>query len=507
MRGARNSGSTLGAARFFPTLKWLGRGRWPHRLALCVLVLLIALAVVMRVTAPSAIYIKDQAKTIAYSVDILENGHYLLPADAGGFPATKPLLFNYLTVPFLEAFGYREWAFLLPSFFAFLATLGLLYAIARHTFEVLPDSPSVCTVTTRQWAVIPTVGFYALSGMTLRLAYTARPDMLLVFGMTLAWYSATRALNAQGPSGGWWALTFWAAVGISALTKGPLALLPLAYGFLAPIVLMGDIRRVNRLRPWIGLPAVILLGAAWPAAVFVLDRDHFLKILIAKELGEQMGAAWYSGLLTSYKVPFLLVTRYVPWSILLFIAAVRFDWRRWRSHPLAPSILYVAIMAAVFFVLATRRPDRFAPFHPFLALICAWAAVYATRTRKVLRASLVALPLVTLATGGFFHYWAKAARSLEGEKILSFVADVREVRNGRPVVFCPRTTTLAQVLLGVNQRGRYPSNARTGAPGSPRPGPRHRRRWLSAPTPPCFQGCERCISTGRTPARKFAVPR
>lgn len=487
---AKNLGLKHVAALFSPAVKRQRMGMEPRFLAVCMLVLLVSLAVAMRVTAPSAIHIKDQGKTTGYSVDILENGHYLLPADTGGFPATKPPLFNYFSVPFLKAFGYREWVFMLPSFMAFLATLWLLYGIARHTFEALPDRPSVAGVTARQWAVILTVAFYALSGMTLRLAYTARPDMLLVFNMTLAWYAATRALYAERPSGGWWAFLFWTAVGLSALTKGPSALLPLAYGFLAPAFLLGDYRRVNKLRPWVGLPAVALISLAWPAAVFVLNPDHFVTILLKKELGGQLGPAWYSGILSSYKVPFILVTRFLPWSLLLFVTVVRFDWRRWRSHPLAPAILYTAIMMAAFAFLDSRRPDRFACFHPPVAIICAWTAVYGMRTWKVLKASLVALPLVTLATGGYFHFGAKAARSRGGEKILFFVAKVREIRNGRPIIFCSFDASLVQALLGVNQRGRYIAKVPEGGSwvATTRPPPSAKVVVSSDPTTPPGSG-------------------
>ncbi len=441
------------------TLRRHPRGRFLAVAATLILLIVVSLA--LRIASPSDIVSRDQSRTVSYTIDIVKNGNLILAADADGFPATKPPLINYFSALLVAAFGPGEWTFMFPSLLAFFGTLWLIYLIARDVFTRLPSEPSLGGLTTAEWATLLAVAFYGLSPMALRLAFVARPDMVLVFFLTLSFYAANRALAQPKPKGAGWAFLFWAGASLAALAKGPIALLPVAYSFLAAKIFHGDWRLAIRLRPAIVAPLALIVALAWPVAVYVLDQNHFRLVLLGEELGGQFKDAWYAGVLSVWEVPFFLLSRFMPWSLLLIVAAFYFPWRRWRAHPLGPSLLYVALLAIPFVLVTSRRGDRFAPFYPLLTVVCAWAAVYAMRGQALLRASLAALPLSAIGLAVYFFFLSDQAKDLTGQRLLDFVHEAKAAMHGQPVVFCKTENRglALQAFLGVNQRGSYPTEA------------------------------------------------
>lgn len=442
------------------TIRW----RHPRRrffAAAGALMFLVAVVLAIRIVSPSDIVSRDQSRTVSYTVDIVANGNFILAADADGFPATKPPLVNYLSAPLVALFGPGVWSFMLPSLLAFFATLALIYLIARDAFARLPSHPSIGGLTKSEWATLLAVTFFGLSPMALRLAFVARPDMILVLFLTLGFYAANRALTLPRAKSGGWALLFWAAVSLAALAKGPIAILPVAYGFLAAKIFHGDWRLGSRLYPGLGAPLSLAVALAWPAAVYLIDPDHLRHVLLGEELGGQFAGPWYAGILSAWEVPFFVVSRFMPWSLLLFPAALGFPWRRWRQHPLGPSLLFLALLAIPFILVVSRRGDRFAPFYPLVTVLSAWGAVYALRGEALLRASLAALPLTAVGLAVYFLYLSDQAKDLSGQRLVDFVGEAKAITTGRPIVACKidNRGLALQAFLGINQRGRYPAQA------------------------------------------------
>lgn len=430
-------------------------------LAAGVVLFLIVLTLAIRILAPSDIVSRDQSRTVSYTLDIVRNGNFLLAADADGFLATKPPLVNYLSALLVAPIGPNEWTFMAPSLLAFFATLALIYLIARDLFVQMPADGGWLGLTAAEWAALLAVAFYGLSAMALRLAFVARPDMILVFLMTLSFYAANRALALQPSQGAGWAFVFWLAATLAALAKGPMAIIPVVYGFLAAKLFHGGWEASRRLRPVIGAPISLAVALAWPVAVYVLAPEHFRNILVNQELGGQFGGAWYSGVITAWKVPLWVISRFLPWSLLLLVAAWFFPWRQWRAHPLAPVLLYIVLLAIPFLLVASRRGDRFAPFFPLIAVICAWAAVYCWRAQVLLRTSVAAVPAVIVGITVYFHFLSGQAKDLSGQRMLDFVREVKAKADGRPLLFCKTANRdlAVQAFLGVNQRGQYPREA------------------------------------------------
>jgi 4-amino-4-deoxy-L-arabinose transferase-like glycosyltransferase len=426
---------------------------------------LIVLTLALRIFSPSDIVSRDQSRTVSYTIDIVRNSNLLLASDADGFPATKPPLINYLSALLVAPFGANEWTFMFPSLLAFFATLALVYLMARDVFAEMPERPGWLGLTAAEWATLLAVGFYGLSAMALRLAFVARPDMILVFFLTLSFYAANRALAAKPPAGAGWVFVFWLAAILAALAKGPIALIPVIYAMLAAKLFHGGWDAVHRLRPYVGAPIAILVALAWPVAVYLLAPEHFRNILLNQELGGQFEGAWYSGVISAWQVPLWVISRFMPWSLLLLVGAWFFPWRQWRTHPLAPTFLYILLLAIPFILVASRRGDRFAPFFPLVAVVCAWAAVYAWRGQALLRTSVAAIPAVIVGLTVYFYFLSDQAKDLSGQRMLDFVREVKaKAADGRPLLFCKtQNRGLAlQAFLGVNQRGRYAHEAPEG---------------------------------------------
>lgn len=430
-------------------------------LAAGLLLFLIVLTLAIRILSPSDIVSRDQSRTVSYTVDLVRNGNLILQSDADGFLATKPPLINYLSALLVAPFGPNEWTFMFPSLLAFFAMLALVYLLARDVFAQMPERPGWLGLSAAEWAILLSVGFYGLSAMALRLAFVARPDMILVFFLTLSFYAANRTLAATPPADAGWAFLFWFAASLAALAKGPIALFPVAYGFLAAKLFHGDWRSALRLRPYVGAPLSLVVALAWPVAVYVLAPEHFRNILVNQELGGQFEGAWYSGIVTAWQVPLWVISRFLPWSLLLLVAAWFFPWRQWRTHPLAPILLYAALLAIPFILVASRRGDRFAPFFPPLAVVCAWAAVYCWRGQILLRTSLAVIPAAFVGLAVYFHFLSDQAKDLSGQRMLDFVRQVKAAKPDRPLLFCKTDNRglAVQAFLGINQRGRYEHQA------------------------------------------------
>jgi 4-amino-4-deoxy-L-arabinose transferase-like glycosyltransferase len=257
---------------------------------------------------------------------------------------------------------------------------------------------------------------------------------------------------------------FWVATALSAWDKGPLAFIPIAYGFLAPKVIYDDWRRCDRLRPLVGLPLTLAVGLVWPVAVAVINPEHMFHILLDREIAGQFEGSWYSGILSAWKAPGIIFSRYMPWGLLLIPGAIVFPWRRWRTHPLAPSLLYVVVVAIPFIFVVSRRGDRLAPVYPALAVVCAWAAVYALRGQALLRTSVAMLPLAAAGFSIYFLYYSIQAKDPSGRHLMEFVRAVKPVVVGRPLVVCPIDNRLLafQAFLGMNQQGHNPTEAPPG---------------------------------------------
>ncbi len=326
---------------------------------------LIVLTLLIRILSPPDIVARDQSRMVSQTVDIVRNGNLLLASDADGFLASNPPLVNYLSGLLVASFGPSEWTFVAPSLLAFFATLALIYLIARDLFVQMPPHDGWLGLTAAEWAVLLAVTCYGLSEIALRLAFAARPDMVLVFCLTLSFYAANRALALQPPQGAGWAFVFWLAASLARARQRPDRghsgglRLPRRQAFSRwlgrePSFTPHDRRADTR---WLSRSPGRSPSMFW-------RRSISATFCVDQELGGQFAGKWYSGVITAWQVPLWVISHFLPWSLLLLVAAWVFPWRQWRAHPLAPALLYILLLAIPFLwweagvATASRRSFR-----------------------------------------------------------------------------------------------------------------------------------------------------
>ena len=356
---------------------------WRRLIVICSMAALLWI-LLARVLGPSDAWDQSQPRTIAYTTDIIVNGHWLLPEEPGGIKATKPPLYNWLAVPMVRLMGFSS--------------------------DLAHKAPSVAALCLSWLAVVRLgvrlggrgLGF--LAGMMLassypffKLGYLARPDMVLTLWLLLGWIAATvlfagAASVAGNRTSGWLALVFWLCVMLAGLTKGPAVLPLLVYVLIAARLVAGRFRAINELRWWWGLPASALVVGGWIYAVGCIDPDHLRHELWGNELlGRVSGLGpegSHEGPLGALKSPldlvFYYVVRFVPWSVLSILAAVSL-WRRgggggerrWRAIGEAGPILhgaaiFIVVTIALYAMSASTRADYIAATLPPGALLAAW---------------------------------------------------------------------------------------------------------------------------------------
>ena len=352
---------------------------------------ILALVVLLgaRILGPSDAWDQTQPTTIAYTTDILVNGHWVLPSERSGRLATKPPLYNWLAVPAVAMAGHSsEFAHKLPSVVALVLCFGLVVRLGRRLVsDPLRDDPAV------GWLA----GLIFLSGYTIfKLGYLARPDMLLVLWMVLGWAAATRLCADQvGPDPAtsrrrWLALGFWLCTGLAALTKGPAVLPLLIYAAIAPRLLVGR-WSAGRVLEWSWGPLVALLVfGSWVWGVWRIAPEHLVQALWAHEIVGRI-----TGYGDSPREPLALLTT-APNMVLYYLS--RFEpgcvfsilgmyclWRRsaatgqrwWRQlgrqgAALHGAAIFIVVMLAAYTLVTGKRADYLAPAYPPSALLAAW---------------------------------------------------------------------------------------------------------------------------------------
>ncbi len=422
------------------------------------LVGLFALALFVRMVAPSDLYDNEQPKTIAYTVDVLVNGRWILPHDMLGGPPHKPPLYNWLAAPIVGAFDlYREWAFKLPSIISAAVTMGLTVGIGawlvrrRGDRVAAEDRLTLAGLSPVALGAVAAAMWLA-SHTGMKMLYLARPDPLLIAFMMVAWWAATASLLSDRPRF-WVNLLCWLSVTGAAMCKGPPALIVPIYIVLGGKLLAGQWSAMWRTGIGWGLPLAIALVGTWLGAAYWVDA----RIVVEELIGDQaVGKITRRGpirIVTEfYKSPGYLIVRFVPWSLVAILTLVHIPPRRWFAHPLGPAILWTLVIVGFFMIPADKRGDYLAPATPAVGLLAAyWLLVVGAKYRMGVRSAFVGVLVVLLGLTIYHGWFSNAAQTGYGRNVKHFVADVRELTGGEPIAFYKVGYNPLQPLLGANQ--------------------------------------------------------
>jgi len=334
------------------------------------------------------LYTKGEPREAVTVLDMFKGqslSSFLLPMRAGVEIPSKPLLMHWLiAILSLITGGLGEWTVRLPS--ATLAACGVIccYIYVRRIFnEVAGLFAALILATNFQY---------------LQSAGGARVDMTLTFFMEVAFFEflmIAEGLTARR-------ITIYLPLAAAVLAKGPVGVaLPAAVAviFIAVQRRSGLLRQLDLVKG--GLLVGILAGGWYVAAVLIGGRAFFDKQILAENVFTYLNNP---GMNAGHGHPFyyvelVLLAGFLPWTIFLPQAAIRFANRQSLREP---RLLYLLIWfgaVLLFYNFAAAKRGVY-----LLALYPALAAIVGIHLAEELKAPLASAwtRVMSLGMGLFF---------------------------------------------------------------------------------------------------------
>lgn len=308
---------------------------------------------------------RDESRFAQATRQMLESGDFIRIKYQDEARNKKPVGIYWAQAASVSAFSSPEsaaiWPYRLPSALAVWLGVLMLYHFGKRLV-----SPPTAFLSS---------GLLATALMPIIEAHQAKTDAaqmaatIAVMGV-MGWYYVKARGRAVAEPGQGAALTFWLALGVGMLLKGPvlpmIALLALASLWIAD----RQIGWFMKLRPFMGLILAASVVAPWFISITSATGGDFVadsvgKDLLPKLLGAQESHGGFPGLY------FLLAAVFLwPGSLLLWPALGR-AWRD-RTDPSTRFLLAWLIPSwLVFEIIPTKLPHYVLPLYPALALLIA----------------------------------------------------------------------------------------------------------------------------------------
>jgi 4-amino-4-deoxy-L-arabinose transferase-like glycosyltransferase len=306
---------------------------------------------------------------------MLVTGDRVVPQIGEGEPFLgKPPLFAWLTAASFKIFGISEFSARIPHFLLGLATLFLVFKLARAH---LNQNYSLLTLV----ILCSTPLFFISSG-------TVMTESGLLFSTTLSMAGFWFCITGRG---GFWGLLFFAGLGLGMLAKGPVAIIMTCLPIIAWWLLVrAPSKPILATLPWLsGITLSLIIAVPWYLVAeqrnpgfleYFLLGEHFLRFiqpgwqgdLYGNAHSEPLGMIWFWwfqataawGVLLAYVVlKFSLSHRPLSWPAFT-------DWQKyllcWFLAPLvfftfSSNILWTYVisgMPAFALILATGPAQR-----------------------------------------------------------------------------------------------------------------------------------------------------
>jgi 4-amino-4-deoxy-L-arabinose transferase-like glycosyltransferase len=190
------------------------------------------------------------------------------------------------------------------------------------------------------------------------------------------------------------AALFWIFVGGASLAKGPPALAILIYIPIAAWLFAPDrFASLRRLHAWMAVPFVVVPLMAWLTLGYIQGGKRFFDVL-KHETFSRVSAGGPEGLEAKpwWQMAVWFFIRFSPWSMLVLAAVLGLPLRKWRSHVLAPVVLWIVLVLIFFSITGSKRADYLLPMYPpaaiaaafLLVVLGSWLGVTPTRVMLVI---------------------------------------------------------------------------------------------------------------------------
>jgi 4-amino-4-deoxy-L-arabinose transferase-like glycosyltransferase len=292
----------------------------------------------------------DEGRNAEVGREMVVSGDWITPHYNGFAYLDKPAVYFWMVAASLKTFGVSEGAARFPSALMALATMLLVWFLARRMFGN--------SVGLRAGLV------FAACPLALILAREVIFDMTLTFLVTVAivafWLVEESDFHAP-----WFDALMFAAMGVAVITKGFVGILIPLIAILIYEAARGSWREWLRLRWGWGLLIFIAVALPWFIAVSVRNPDFPLYAFWNESLKRFTTGASHRGGGVLYYIPVFL-GGFFPWSLFLLLAGYNRlrRWREFRQQANRP-IIFLLCWAAwvfVFFSLShSKLPTYFLP--------------------------------------------------------------------------------------------------------------------------------------------------
>jgi 4-amino-4-deoxy-L-arabinose transferase-like glycosyltransferase len=308
----------------------------------------------------------DEPRYSAVAREMYLTGDYVTPRLYGEPWFEKPVLMYWIAAVGYMLFGVNEWGARFPSALSATITVFMVYWCGRRLWSRTVGFLSALLMAS-------SIGFFAFArAASMDMPLTACLTMALVF--FLFGYNAEEGSSlhsARVPEGTprifnrrYWFYAFYAALGLGALAKGPIAFALPAASLLLFAVFRG---KWNEWKTWHieGTAIAFLVALPWYIACTVVNGVEFLKIFFISHNFERFTTGVFGHQRPFYfYLPVLLLLTF-PWTFVL-ISALR---RRFGMNE--QILLWWIIVPFVFFSLSgSKLPGYILPVVPPIAILC-----------------------------------------------------------------------------------------------------------------------------------------
>lgn len=443
------------------------------RLAFGVWFLTLAIVLVGRLIGPSDLGQNlDQSKTIAFTVDMVEHGQWILPRDSLGALTRKPPMVNWVGSPIVALGFHSELALKLPSLLSGICTSLMVFFGARFFFRKLDAQSDVHhpdlgdrSIASHATPIAWLAGaIWLASPSAIKHIYFMRPDMLFAALLTGAWVCSVVLLTSEQPAKpNRLALLVWVLGGLAALTKGPLALIVPIYLIVHILIITPSGKRraaIARTRWYWGLPMMLALPAFWLIGAYRINPEHVTGALLGQELSSRVGNNGIAGILDSMlKVPGFFFERFLPWCLPAALAIIFKPSSKLRSHPLAPAVLWTLIVLATTAMTGLAAGSYIMPAYPSAAILAAYTLYRlilkgnTERSTRALRNISIAIILFAVLITGREMTMSRGAQTGTGDSIKAFANSAAKQINDDRVRFNQMGDLPIASLMGLHQPG------------------------------------------------------
>lgn len=417
---------------------------------------LVILVLAFRIFGPSDLGLKDQPKTVSYTLDIVENGRWVWPHDMLGAPATKPPFYNWIGAGIVYVSGLtNELVLKLPTLIAGAGVFAMMYVFFASLVPATTGSPQTLSILS-MLVFISNVSVYGL-------IYVARPDMMLACCLFTGWCCVSGLISDAEPvqeRKTTLKILLWISFSIAILTKGPPAMLLPLY-----IVLIGIYQKrfkevMSRCSFGVGIIAALLPVAIWMVAALDVESEYILGPLVSSEMDRvSSDLSWWDRIRDLYKMPFFFFVRFMPWTPFLIYFYWRFKDQIGKTSWMNQALIWV-ILVVVFFSFPTfKRDDYLLPAIPVAAILTGYF-INQISTKYFPGIVLTVAYASVLLLGLNNIFFKEHLRSRHNEHVKHFASVVKEHVSGiDKLVFYDTGYHPLQSYLGRNQAAIKPSPA------------------------------------------------